>query len=52
MRSGEVVIVGTKSVDKSQLSGCLRPGQIVIDLVNLDRSRRPDGIAGYEGICW
>jgi GDP-mannose 6-dehydrogenase len=52
VRSGEVVIVGTKAVDKSQLSGCLDPGQIVIDLVNLDRSRRPDGVAGYEGICW
>lgn len=52
VRSGEVVIVGTKSVDKSQLSSCLGPNQIVIDLVNLDRSRRPDGGAGYEGICW
>jgi GDP-mannose 6-dehydrogenase len=52
VRSGEVVIIGTKSVDKSQLSGCLDPGQIVIDLVNLERSRRPDGGAGYEGICW
>jgi GDP-mannose 6-dehydrogenase len=52
VRSGEVVIVGTKAVDKSQLSGCLDPSQIVIDLVNLDRSRRPDGVAGYEGICW
>jgi GDP-mannose 6-dehydrogenase len=52
VRFGEVVIVGTKSVDKSQLSGCLDPTQIVIDLVNLDRSRRPDSGAGYEGICW
>jgi len=52
VRSGEVVIIGTKSVDKSQLSGCLDPGQIVIDLVNLERSRRPDGGGGYEGICW
>jgi len=52
VRSGEVVIVGTKSVDKDQLLSCLGSTQIVIDLVNLDRSRRPDGGAGYEGICW
>ena len=52
VRSGEVVIVGTKSVDKGQLSNCLAPGQVVIDLVNLDRSCRLDRGAGYEGICW
>jgi GDP-mannose 6-dehydrogenase len=52
VRSGEVVIVGTKSVDRGQLAGCLTPGQIVIDLVNLDRARRVGGRARYEGICW
>ena len=52
VRSGEVVIVGTKSVDKSQLSSCLRADQVVIDLVNLDRARRPETNAAYQGICW
>jgi hypothetical protein len=48
----DVVIIGNKSVDKVQLSGCLRPDQVVIDLVNLDKQRRVDGIGKYEGICW
>jgi len=52
IQSGEVVIIGTRSVDGSQLSGRLLPGQIVIDLVNLESSRRPRGMASYEGICW
>jgi len=52
VRSGEVVIVGTKSVDKSQLSNLLSANQIVFDLVNLDRTRRPETRGAYEGICW
>ena len=48
----EVVIIGNKSVDKAELLPCLRPDHIVIDLVNLDHSRRPQGIGSYEGICW
>lgn len=52
VQSSEVVIIGTRSVDGSQLSGRLLPGQIVIDLVNLESSRRPHGMASYEGICW
>jgi GDP-mannose 6-dehydrogenase len=50
--SGEVVIIGTRAVDQNQLSAQLRPGQLVIDLVNLERARRPEGTATYEGICW
>jgi GDP-mannose 6-dehydrogenase len=52
VRTGEVVIIGTRAADKGQLATCLSPGQIVIDLVNLDRSRRPEGASEYEGICW
>jgi GDP-mannose 6-dehydrogenase len=52
VRSGEVVIIGTRAADKGQLATCLSPGHIVIDLVNLDRSRRPEGASEYEGICW
>lgn len=48
----DVVIVGTKSVDKNQLVELLRPDHTVIDLVNLDPSRRPQGGGSYQGICW
>jgi len=52
MKGAEVVIVGNKSVDKAELSKYLRHEQIIIDLVNLDKSRRPEGTGAYEGICW
>lgn len=52
VRSAEVVIIGTRSADSAKLSTLLKAGQIVIDLVNLDASRRPDTAASYEGICW
>lgn len=52
MRGAEVVIIGNKSAGKDELSKYLRPDQIVIDLVHLDKARRPNGGAGYEGICW
>jgi GDP-mannose 6-dehydrogenase len=51
VQSGEVVIIGTRLEDENQLSGHLLPRQIVIDLVNLERSHRPRAVA-YEGICW
>ncbi|MFZ0322118.1 MAG: nucleotide sugar dehydrogenase [Candidatus Sulfotelmatobacter sp.] len=51
VRSGEVVIIATK-VDNDQLAGCLRPDQIVIDLVNLVSASRPVTAASYQGICW
>jgi len=50
LREAEVVIVATK-VEKERLSRMLRPEQTVIDLVNLDKSRRPRASA-YDGICW
>lgn len=52
VRSGDVVIIGTKAADMAQLSAYLVPSQIVIDLVNLAPARRPMGVAAYEGICW
>jgi GDP-mannose 6-dehydrogenase len=52
VRSAEVVIIGNKSAKREQLSQYLNPGQIVLDLVNLDRSDRPDKPAEYQGICW
>jgi GDP-mannose 6-dehydrogenase len=50
--SAEVVIIGNKSAHKEQITQYLRPNQIVLDLVNLTRSHRPDEAASYQGICW
>jgi GDP-mannose 6-dehydrogenase len=48
----EVVVVGTRAVDRATLAGHLRPQQIVIDLVNLEKTRRADQAGEYQGICW
>ncbi len=48
----EVVVIGTSSVSRDELARCLRPEQTVIDLVNLDKSRRPAANEHYQGICW
>ncbi|MGB8013344.1 MAG: nucleotide sugar dehydrogenase [Terriglobales bacterium] len=52
LRTAEVVILGNKSASKDQLAKHLRPEQIVIDLIHLDKTRRPEGAGAYEGICW
>ena len=52
VKNAEVVIIGTRSADQNHLNGFLRADQVVIDLINLDRSRRPQSAATYEGICW
>jgi GDP-mannose 6-dehydrogenase len=52
VRDAEVVIIGNKAVEKNQLISYLSPNQMVLDLVNLDRSRRPESAASYQGICW
>lgn len=52
VQSAEVVILGNKAVEITQLSTLLNPAQVVIDLVNLDRSSRPHGAGIYQGICW
>ena len=48
----EVLIVGTKAVDKMALASMLRAGQTVIDLVNLEKPSRYSGPEKYLGICW
>ena len=52
IRSAEVVIIGNKSATREELSQYLEPGQMVLDLVNLDHSHRPNALAEYQGICW
>lgn len=48
----EVLVIGTRGVDRDYLLPRLRPEQIVIDLVHLEKVRRPDRKGAYEGICW
>jgi GDP-mannose 6-dehydrogenase len=52
VENAEVVIIGTKSVDQERLRASLSPEQHVIDLVNLERARRPQRSDRYRGICW
>jgi GDP-mannose 6-dehydrogenase len=52
LKGSEVVVVATRGLDREILNQHLIPGQRVIDLVNLERSRRADGIDSYDGICW
>ena len=52
LRTADVVIIGNKSASKDELAKHLRRDQIVIDLVNLNKARRPTGSDSYEGICW
>ena len=51
IRNGEVIIIGTK-MDKNEISRRVTQSQTIIDLVNLDPSRRPHSPASYQGICW
>jgi hypothetical protein len=52
VQNSEVIVIGTRGVDRRILSKLLHPSQIVIDLVNPEKSRRPQNSATYDGICW
>jgi len=52
VEKADVVLIGTKALDKETLASYLRADQTVIDLVNLEKPRRYSGPAAYEGICW
>jgi GDP-mannose 6-dehydrogenase len=52
LADAEVVVVGTRGIDRNTLASHIRPAQIVIDLVNLEKSRRVSNNGSYRGICW
>jgi GDP-mannose 6-dehydrogenase len=52
LHDAEVIVIGTRGLALDELRRSLRPGQIVIDLVNLERGSRPANSGGYEGMCW
>lgn len=51
LAEAEIVVIGTRGVPRDQLQKHLRPDHVVIDLVNLEKARRPS-LDHYEGICW
>src|ERR1700693_6047539 len=52
LKDAEAVVIGTRGMAVDELRRWLRPDQIVIDLVNLERGSRPATSGDYEGICW
>jgi GDP-mannose 6-dehydrogenase len=52
LAQAEVVVIGTRGIDRGVLARQIHSGQIVIDLVNLEKSRRIVHNGSYEGICW
>ncbi|MGA7795787.1 MAG: nucleotide sugar dehydrogenase [Candidatus Acidiferrales bacterium] len=50
--SAEVILIGTKCVDQESLASQLRPDQIVIDLVNLEKPKNLETFKQYWGLCW
>lgn len=50
--NADVIVLGTRAVGRERLAACLRPEQIVLDLVHLEKEGRVETAAGYEGICW
>jgi GDP-mannose 6-dehydrogenase len=51
LRDAEIVVIGTRGVPRDRLQQYLRGDHVVIDLVNLEKARRPV-LGHYEGICW
>ena len=52
LADAEVVVIGTRGIKQEELQKNLRPDHVVVDLVNLEASRRPKVSGTYEGICW
>ena len=48
----EVVVIATREIDRETLSPHIRPSHFVVDLVNIEKSRRTTASTSYEGICW
>lgn len=52
LENAEVVVIATRGITDSQLQPHLRSDHIVLDFVNLEKTRRPAVVGSYEGICW
>ena len=49
--AAEIIVIGMRDVSQETLQHHVKPGQVVIDLVNLGKSRR-SLVGNHEGICW
>jgi GDP-mannose 6-dehydrogenase len=52
LEKADVVVIGTRGIDRKKLESHLRPEQVIVDLVNLEKARRPAAGKAYEGLCW
>ena len=52
LREAEVVVIGTRGLDRDFLQKNIRRDQQVIDLVNLEKAHHLQTAAAYKGICW
>lgn len=52
LNDSEVVVIGTHDLDARRLEDQLRPEHVVVDLVNLEKARRPQRERSYQGLCW
>lgn len=52
IQPAEIVIIATRGIQLDELQEYLRPDHLVVDLVNLEKTRRPALNKGYQGICW
>jgi GDP-mannose 6-dehydrogenase len=52
LADAEVVVIGTRAVDRERLVQSLTPNHAVIDLVNFESDLRVQGAGSYAGICW
>jgi len=52
LRPAEVVVVGTRGLQRDKLLEHLRPDHFVVDLVNLEKGDRQAANEKYQGICW
>jgi GDP-mannose 6-dehydrogenase len=52
LRSAEVIVIGTRGLNRDLLHRLLQQEHIVIDLVNLEKEQRAQTMRAYAGICW
>jgi GDP-mannose 6-dehydrogenase len=52
LEPAEVILIGTKCIDQESLAMSLRPEQIVIDLVNVEKPKRLNTSNQFSGLCW
>jgi GDP-mannose 6-dehydrogenase len=52
VRDAEVLVVGTRALNRELLQKYIRPEHTIIDLVNLKKDQRQQTAATYKGICW